>query len=131
MISVKWTWNFWDLQHFFSKCYQICSFLRILWHLLHLLKKSLMENFIFCTVQLAGLYSVRRFSLSTLTILKILRNTSSSHDKKLKTGNSKSQALFRLNRCPPFMFETTDFIVWIFKVYMSRYNLIMAYARGC
>ena len=31
---------------FFSKCEQICSFLRI-W--LNLLKKSLMENFIFCT----------------------------------------------------------------------------------
>ena len=32
---------------FFSKCYQIRSFLRI-WT--HLLKKSLMENFIFCAV---------------------------------------------------------------------------------
>ena len=32
---------------FFSKCHQICSFLRI-WS--HLLKKSLMEHFIFCAV---------------------------------------------------------------------------------
>ena len=32
---------------FFSKCYQICSFL---WIWSHLLKESLMENFIFCVV---------------------------------------------------------------------------------
>ena len=35
------------IKDFFSKCNQIRSFLRI-W--LHLLKKSLMENFIFCAV---------------------------------------------------------------------------------
>ena len=35
---------------FFSKCYQICSFL-LIWS--HLLKKSLMESFIFlCNVQI-------------------------------------------------------------------------------
>ena len=34
-----------SIKDFFSKCYQICSFLRI-WS--HLLKISLMENFIFC-----------------------------------------------------------------------------------
>ena len=36
-----------SIKHFFSKCNQIRSFLRI-W--LHSLKKSLMENFIFCAV---------------------------------------------------------------------------------
>ena len=36
---------------FFGKCDQIRSFLRI-WS--HLLKKSLMENFIFCAVRLSG-----------------------------------------------------------------------------
>ena len=35
------------IKDFFSKCDQICSFLRI-WS--HLLRKSLMEKFIFCTV---------------------------------------------------------------------------------
>ena len=35
------------IKDFFSKCDQICSLLRI-WS--HLLKKSLMENFIFCAV---------------------------------------------------------------------------------
>ena len=34
-----------SIKDFFSKCGQICSFLRI-W--LHLLKKFLMKNFIFC-----------------------------------------------------------------------------------
>ena len=34
------------VEDFFSKCGQICSFLRI-WS--HLLKKSSVENFIFCT----------------------------------------------------------------------------------
>ena len=38
---------------FFSKCDQIRSFLRI-WS--HLLKKSLMENFIFCAVLLARVH---------------------------------------------------------------------------
>ena len=36
-----------SITDFFSKCDQICSFLRI-WS--HLLKKSLMQNFIFCAV---------------------------------------------------------------------------------
>ena len=38
-----------SLKDFFSKCDQICSFLRI-WS--HVPKKSLMENFIFCVVKL-------------------------------------------------------------------------------
>ena len=60
-LLLKSTLNFWLKQNqtftaqkmkfciedFFSKCDQLCSFLRI-WS--HLLKKSLMENFIFCTV---------------------------------------------------------------------------------
>ena len=36
-----------SIKDFFSKCDQICSFLRIR---SHLLTKSLMENFIFCAV---------------------------------------------------------------------------------
>ena len=36
-----------SIKNFFGKCDQICRFLRI-WS--HLLKKSLIENFIFCTV---------------------------------------------------------------------------------
>ena len=37
------------MKEFSSKCDQICSFLQI-WS--HILKKSLMENFIFCAVML-------------------------------------------------------------------------------
>ena len=40
-----------SIKDFFSKCDQICSFLRI-WS--HLLKKSFMENFIFCAVTTRG-----------------------------------------------------------------------------
>ena len=40
------------MKDFFSKCDQICSFLRI-WS--HLLKKSLMENFIFVKCNKLGL----------------------------------------------------------------------------
>ena len=40
-----------SIKDFFGKCHQIRSFLRIL---SHLLKKSLMENFIFCAVYLIG-----------------------------------------------------------------------------
>ena len=39
------------IKDFLSKCDQICSFLRI-WS--HLLKKSLMEKFIFCAVHIVG-----------------------------------------------------------------------------
>ena len=42
------------IKGFFSKCDQIRSFLRIC---SHLLKKSLMENFIFCVVISHGKYT--------------------------------------------------------------------------
>ena len=42
------TINEFSIKDFFSKCDQIRSFLRIIWS--HLLKKTLMENFIFCKV---------------------------------------------------------------------------------
>ena len=41
------------IKEFFSKCGQICSFLRI-WS--HLLKNSLMENFIFCALFITQFY---------------------------------------------------------------------------
>ena len=45
-----------SINDFFSKCDQICSFLRI-WS--HFLKKSLMENFIICTVRYLTGSSIR------------------------------------------------------------------------
>ena len=59
-----------SIEDFFSKCDQICSFLRI-W--LNLLKKYLMENFIFC----AGVWIVQKvflFNVPILYPLKILEN---------------------------------------------------------
>ena len=49
-----------SIKNFFSKCYQIREKLRI-WS--HLLKKSLMENFIFCTLKARSLrkYLFRRW----------------------------------------------------------------------
>ena len=44
------------INDFFSKCDEICSFLRI-WS--HLRKKSLMENFIFCAVMTSVLVTLR------------------------------------------------------------------------
>ena len=41
------------IKDFFNKCYQIYSFLRI-WS--HLLKKSLLENLIFCAVEREGIF---------------------------------------------------------------------------
>ena len=43
-----------SIKGFFSKCDQVRSFLPIWWQLL---KKSLMENFIFCAVEGSGLKS--------------------------------------------------------------------------
>ena len=48
-----------SIRNFFSKCDQIRSFLRI-WS--HLLKKFLMENFIFCAVNLIYHQKQSRFS---------------------------------------------------------------------
>ena len=56
------------IKDFFSKCDQIGSFLRI-WS--HLLKKTLMENFIFCVV--GTLMQILKFAnISVLTIMKII-----------------------------------------------------------
>ena len=46
-----------SIKKFFSKCDQIRIFLRN-WS--HLLKKSLMENFIFCAVQCCSQYDITR-----------------------------------------------------------------------
>ena len=50
-----------SIKDFFSKCDQICSFL---WISSYLLKKSLMENFVFCAVPLETFWSVFKICLS-------------------------------------------------------------------
>ena len=53
-----------SIKDFFSKCDQIRSFLRI-WSLM--LKKSLMENFIFCAVLIAQIFFGQELMLSKIT----------------------------------------------------------------
>ena len=55
-----------SIKDFFSKCDQIRSFLRI-WS--HLLKRPLMENFIFCARQHSLCLHLNRRSLLFLSIL--------------------------------------------------------------
>ena len=55
-----------SIKDFFSKCDQICSFLRI-WS--HLLKKTLIENYIFCAVYVSS---------NSLVILPVLLRNSFS-----------------------------------------------------
>ena len=62
-----------SIKDFFSKCDQICSFL---WIWSHLLKNSLMENFIFCAVYvpvfLCCSRSLTNFLLQCVTYLSYL-----------------------------------------------------------
>ena len=53
------------IKDFFSKCDQIRRFLRI-WS--HLLKKSLMEKFIFCAVTLLSIFIFKRYLIMRLRI---------------------------------------------------------------
>ena len=59
-----------SITDFFSKCDQIRSFLR-LWS--HLLKKSLMKNFIFCTLQLTQKDNPQKISFRINYINKRIR----------------------------------------------------------
>ena len=61
-----------SIKNFLSKCYQICSFLRI-WS--HLLKESLMENFISYTVCISCLLVF----LLNITSLKLFSTSSISY----------------------------------------------------
>ena len=63
-----------SFKNFFGKCDQICSFLRT-WS--HLLKKSLMENFIFCAM-CGNLKNKRQMCLLLVTrklLIEVLFNS--------------------------------------------------------
>ena len=70
-----------SIKDFFSKCHQVRRKLRI-WS--HLLKKSLMENFIFCAVN-----AVRLESYKSIKISKHLFNKFSNIVKKKNTPYKK------------------------------------------
>ena len=61
------TKNKFSIKDFFNKCDQI---LRKLWIWSHLLKKSLMENFIFCALNFFGniAYNIFQFIIVTIII---------------------------------------------------------------
>ena len=87
-----------SIKDFFSKCDQIRNFLRI-WS--HLLKKSLMENFIFCTVSLP----VRLIlTISLPTYLFIALNESKiSNFLPPKPKKKPSEYFFRSSRPEVFL----------------------------
>ena len=67
-------------EDFFSKCDQIR---RKLWIWLHLLKKSLMENFIFCAVKKYYSLATKNFPvLSIYTIKTLIRPVLTKEDLK-------------------------------------------------
>ena len=66
-----------SIKEFFSKCYQILRKLRIWWRLR---KKSLMENFIFCAVEL----------LLVLVICPLQQKTRLAYDSNPWDSNSNS-----------------------------------------
>ena len=73
-----------SIKDFFSKCDQIGSFLRI-WS--DLLKKSLMENFIFCEVNAWYKFNLGRVSTGLVEFIKIdvLRDREIFHWRCQKT----------------------------------------------
>ena len=70
-----------SIKDFFSKCDQIRSFLRI-WS--HLLKKSLIENFIFCAVSINGIDQIL-IEITDLTLTNILLFAEASFDRAFNT----------------------------------------------
>ena len=75
-----------SIKDFFSKCNQIRSFLRI-WS--HLLKKSLMENFIFSAVMEQWLYGwITNLAVSWSKRSGDFQSTQPSEVNKMSTRNS-------------------------------------------
>ena len=105
-----------SIKDFFSKCDQICSFLRI-WS--HLLNKSLMENFIFCALMNKMQLEFYFFQISDSrqkvetsgTLLHILRDKShkSQGGEILMTPAGKHVSLIDLKSKVP----ADRFAIWI------------------
>ena len=81
-----------SIKYFFSKCDQICSFLRI-WS--HLLKNSLMKNFIFCAVTLTTNLSQimhNPFQATGFFLYLVRRSENHRFDKKIAWINLSTPA---------------------------------------
>ena len=109
---------------FLSKCDQIRSFLRV-WS--HLLKKSIMENFIFCVVM--------RTSFSILE--KKIRKNKSSPLKRIRKSNSFPRLLFPMTQKTGKMYDLTGqisnmtfaltFSLFWFEHYLARWVIVCSY----
>ena len=71
----------------FSKCDQIRRFLGVLWHLL---KKFLMENFIFCAVHILKI-TLKKANFFVIEEKIYINNCSRLHLPCRKTSNVKAQ----------------------------------------
>ena len=104
-----------SIKDFFSKCDQICSFLRI-WS--HLLKKSLMENFIFCAVleQATALLDLashmKRFPSQLLKL--------SIHKRVKKKKTLEENFILLLNVCHHYLSPTTV-LIWCWVLFFDLF----------
>ena len=116
-----------SIKDFFSQCDQIRSFLRI-WS--HLLKKSLMENFIFCAVY-NRCSRKRLWSFSTFLLLKLpdashlifkflLMNIFFDNYVQLRASWASSQWLWRA--CWKFIIHQLYISITVINVYSLRTN---------
>ena len=80
-----------SIKDFFSKCDQILSFLRI-WS--HLLKKSSMENFIFCAVSTES----TSFFYSYLVIWCMGKVLKPEFDEGVRNENSSVGVFYKMHR---------------------------------
>ena len=85
-----------SIKNFFSKCEQICSFLRI-WS--HLLKKSFMENFIFCAVKITELRNLATIDKFGEVSSAIAENMTSSFSHQDKLNNCSKRLEKARNHC--------------------------------
>ena len=90
------------IKDFFSKCDQICSFMRI-WS--HLLKKSLMDKFIVCAVQCFSSAScfVKQFLSSLYFFEKIFYVFHESTQQYLKKNSRSNNSFWQKSCCENFL----------------------------
>ena len=107
-----------SMKDYFSKCDQICSFLRI-WS--HLLKKSLMEDFIFCAVlKLCQTSLMKTFLLNSLGFLVVRYFRKTFHHRFFKRV---------LNS--PLHFHTAQKRKFFIKDFFSKCDQILSNCLSC
>ena len=113
-----------SIKDFFSKCKQIRRFLRI-WS--HLLKKSLMENFIFSAVTLIFVYQ----TIEKVTILKNIYNTDANKLFKAYLQNNGSLNLSAFNMLLNKTFEILEFLLSLNFTWINIINKSSVDKKHC